>query len=223
MRRVLFLSRSALLLSIAIGLTVCGSALHAQVSAIAPRISAPIDETSLVTLKGNVTSLARSQFDKGEADSATQMTSIRLVLSRSREQEAALEQYMAQQLDKSSPNYHRWLTPEQFGRLYGPADSDIAVIEAWLQSHGLRVEPVSPGRTNIAFSGSVTQIEEAFHVQIHSFNANGRQFYSNTTNPRIPSAFASVVAGVAHLNPLQPRSHAVPATPGIARSPSTAE
>jgi hypothetical protein len=162
---------------------------------------------SLTTLRGNMSLLARPEYDQGEASPSTQLTHIRLVLSRSSEQQAALDQYAADLQDKSSPNYHKWLTPEQFGQLYGPADSDMAALVAWLQSHGLTVEPISPGRTNIAFSGSINQVEEAFHTSIHSFQVGERQFYSNTTEPQIPSALAAVVKGVAHLNTIQPRPH----------------
>jgi len=122
---------------------------------------------------------------------------MRLVLSRSSEQQAALDSYLAQLQDKSSPNYHKWLTPQQFGTLYGPADSDIAALVGWLQSHGFTVEPLSPGHTNIAFSGSVSQVEEAFHTSIHSFQTADAQFYSNTTDPQIPAALAGVVMGIA--------------------------
>ncbi len=178
-------------------------------SAIAPRISGPVNETSVVTLHGNVSARARTEFDVGEAPPATQLSHVRLVLSRSPEQQAALDKYMADLQDKSSPNYHKWLTPDQFGKLYGPADSDIAAIVAWLESHGLKVDGVSPGRTNIAFSGTVRQVEEALHTSIHSYDAHGEQFLSNTSNPVIPAALASVVSGVAHLNTIRPRPHHV--------------
>src|SRR5260370_11287459 len=101
-----------------------GPTAGAQTSAIVPRISGPIDESSLTILQGNVPPKARPEFDKGEAPPATELTFMRLVLSRSLEQQAALNHFMAQQLDKSSPHYRQWLTPEQFGTLYGPADSD---------------------------------------------------------------------------------------------------
>lgn len=182
-------------------------ALRAQVSPTTPRIVSPVDEGSRTTLRGNVTALARPEFDRGAAAPETRLTHVRLVLSRSPEQEAALDQLMAQQLDKSSPNYHHWLTPQQFGALYGPADSDIAAIVAWLQSCGLEPDPVAPGRTNISFSGTVAQIEQAFHTPIHAFNANGEEFLSNTADPQIPAALAGVVTGVAHLNTLQPKPH----------------
>jgi hypothetical protein len=189
---------------------LCSSALMAQSSAVAPRITTDVNELSLTALKGNVPRLAQAQFDQGEAAPSTQLTHIRLVLSRSSEQQAALDSYLAQLQDKSSPNYHKWLTPEQFGQLYGPADSDIAALVAWLESHGLQVETVSKGRTNIAFNGTVSQVEEAFHTSIHSFLMNEsqtgeQQFYSNTTDPQIPSALAAVVKGVAHLNTIRPK------------------
>jgi subtilase family serine protease len=186
---------------------LCGPALPAQNSSVAPRITTDVNELSLATLKGNVPHLARAEFDQGEAAPSTPLTHIRLVLSRSAEQQAALDSYLAQLQDKSSPNYHKWLTPEQFGQLYGPADSDIAALVAWLESHGLQVETVSKGRTNIAFNGTVSQVEEAFHTSIHSFQAGDRQFTSNTTDPQIPSALANVVMGVAHLNTIRPRPH----------------
>ncbi len=201
-------------LGVLAGALLCSTALLAQNSTISPRIVSNVDESSLTTLKGNVPRLARAEYDQGEADSATQLTHIRLVLSRSSEQQAALDSYLAQLQDKSSPNYHKWLTPQQFGALYGPADSDVAALVAWLESHGLQVEPVSAGRTNIAFSGSVSQVEEAFHTSIHSFQTDDTQFYSNTTDPQIPSALAGVVMGVAHMNTIRPRPHSVRGNPG---------
>jgi subtilase family serine protease len=172
-----------------------------------PRINAPIDESSRTVLTGNVPPLARSDVDRGEAPAATQLTSMRLVLSHSAQQKAAMDAFMARQLDPSSPDYHQWLTPQQFGELYGPAESDIAAIIAWLQSHGLNVDDVPPARNNIAFSGTVAQVEAAFRVSIHSYNAGGQPFLSNTADPTIPTALAPVVSGVAQLNTIHPRPH----------------
>ena len=213
MRFTRFVLNTALVSATAISALSCASA-GAQPSPMVPRITGPIDESSLETLRGNVPSKVRAEFDKGEAASATELNSMRVVLSRSPEQEAALEQFMAQQLDKSSPNYHRWLTPEQFGKLYGPADSDIAAVVAWLQSHGLKIESVPPGRNNIVFSGTVSQVEEALHTSIHSFDDHGEQFLSNTTDPSIPAALAPVISGIAQLNTIQPKPHSVPGSLG---------
>ena len=209
MRPPSFLSQLAM-----VSLLLCSSALTAQGSGPAPRIRDLVEESSLTTLKGGVPLFARAQFDRGEAAASTQLTHVRLVLSRSSEQQAALDKFMAELQDKSSANYQKWVTPEQFGKLYGPTDSDIAAIVAWIESRGLTVEAVSPGRTNIAFSGKVKQVEEALHTPIHSFEMNGEAFVSNVTEPRIPTALTPVVTGVARLNTIKPKPHHVPGKAG---------
>ena len=182
--------------------------IHAQGAAIrsAPaRITEKVDESKLTGLSGDVPYLARAEFDRGRADASLRLTHVRLLLHRSPGQEAALDAYLADLQDKSSPNYQKWLSPEQFGALYGPADSDIATVTGWLESHGLVIEQVAPGRTDIAFSGTVAQVESAFHTQIHNFRAGSQAFTSNTTEPLIPAALAGVAGGIAHLNTIRPR------------------
>lgn len=203
-----------LLLCLVAGTLFASVLAPAQNTTVAPRITSQIQESSLTALSGNVPVLAKPQYDQGEVEPSTQLTHMRLVLSRSVEQEAALDSYLSQLQDKSSANYRKWLTPAQFGKLYGPADSDLSAIVAWLQSRGFTVEGVSAGRTNIAFAGTVSQVESAFHTPIHAFAFGSQRFYSNTSNPQIPSALASVVKGVAHLNTFRPRPLAVRGRPG---------
>jgi subtilase family serine protease len=191
-----------------------GALARAQAPEIPPLIAGPIVEQSRARLWGNVPPMVQPQYDRGEAPGSSLLTHMRIVLTRSVKQQTALDRFEQELQDKSSPNYHKWLTPQEFGRRYGPADSDVAAIVAWLQSHGLIVEPVSPGRTNIAFSGTVSQVEEAFDTAIHSYEFHGRQFYSNNANPSIPSAVAPLVQGIAHLNTWSPRPSSIRANPG---------
>jgi hypothetical protein len=187
----------------------------AQNATVAPRITQAVDDSTRVALKGNVPARIRVAADRGAADESTALTHMRLVLRRSTEQETALQQYLSELQQKSSPNYHKWLTPEQFGKLYGLADSDIAALAAWLESQGFTVNSISQGRTNIDFSGNVAQVQTAFRTSIHSYQNNGQQFYANTTEPTIPAAFSAVVAGVAHLNTIAPRPFNHSGLPGI--------
>ena len=99
-------------------------------------ITRAVDETQLTVLKGNTHPLARAEFDLGTAPAAQPMQRMLLVLQRSPGQESALRALLDQQQDKSSPNYHKWLTPEEFGKQFGPSDSDIQTISLWLQSNG---------------------------------------------------------------------------------------
>jgi hypothetical protein len=135
----------------------------AQSPAVQPRITKALDESRVTTLRGNVHPRARPEFDRGPAPPDLPMQHMLLVLQRSAEQEAALQRLLDDQQDKASPSFHRWLTPEDFGQQFGPADQDIQTVTAWLQSHGFQVARVSKGRTVVEFSGTAAQVQEAFH------------------------------------------------------------
>jgi hypothetical protein len=186
------------ILLIAVFLGFCAG-LGAQESAPAvvaqrPLITAPIDETQLTTLKGNTHPLAKPIYDVGTAPGTLPMNRMLLVLKRSPEQEAALRKLLDDQQDKASPNYHKWLTPEQFGKQFGPSDDDMQKITAWLQSHGFQVGSTK-GRTVLEFSGTAAQVQETFHAAIHKYVVNGEQHWANATDPQIPAALSVAVAG----------------------------
>src|ERR1700680_4317453 len=111
------------------------------------RITAPVDEAALTRLAGNTHPLARPEFDQGAVADSQPLRRVFLLLKRRPDQESALRTLMDEQQSKSSPNYHRWLTPEQFGRQFGPADADVRTVTGWLQSHELQVARVSAGKT----------------------------------------------------------------------------
>jgi hypothetical protein len=165
-------------------------------SAVEPRITQAVDETQLTVLKGNTHRLARPQFDQGAAPPDLPMERMLLVLKRSPEQESALSKLLDDQQDKASSNYHKWLTPEQFGKQFGPADQDIQTVTAWLQAHGFRIGPVAKGRNMIEFSGTAAQVQEALHTTIHKYLVNGEEHWANSSDPQIPTALTPVVAGV---------------------------
>src|SRR6266446_776067 len=172
----------------------------AQTPAVAARITQAIDETRLVRLHGNVHPLARPEFDQGIVSDATPMNRILLLLQRSPEQQAALSKFMDEQLSKDSPNFHKWLTPQDFGKLYGPADADIQTVTDWLTRQGFQGIKVGAGRTAIEFSGNVAQVRNAFHTEIHQFNVDSKSRQANISDPQIPAALTPVVAGILSLH-----------------------
>ncbi len=195
----------AKLLALSTFCLLASTASFAQVPSAQVRITQPVDDTKLTVLHGNTHPLARAQFDRGAAPYNLPMQRMQLLLKRGPEREAALETLMAQQQDKSSPNYHKWLTPAEFGADFGPSDQDIQTITSWLQSHGFQVGNVSKGRTLIEFSGTADQVQQAFHTPIHSFVINGVQHWANVNDPSIPTALTPVVAGVSSLHNFFPR------------------
>jgi polyisoprenoid-binding protein YceI len=172
-----------------------------------PRIIQAIDESSLVTLRGNTHPLAQPKFDQGPAPSSMPANRLLLVLTRSTQQEAELQTYLQSVQDVNSPSYRKFITPDEFGQRFGVGEADIQAIQTWLTGHGLTVTKVSKGRTAIEFSGTVGQVESAFHTTVHSYLIGGVQHWANATDPQIPTALAPVVAGLASLNSFKPKAH----------------
>ena len=197
----------SLSLCVLAGAVLCSAAALAQQPAPAVRILSPIDESQLVTLARTVHPLANAANDRGAAPGGMELDRLQLTLQRSPAQEAALRQLIAQMHTPGSPSYHQWLTPEQFGAQFGPADQDIATVSTWLSSHGFSVAKVNPGKGTLEFSGTVAQMREAFHTQIHKFAVNGETHYANSTDPSIPAALAPVIGGFASLNNFRLKSH----------------
>jgi subtilase family serine protease len=171
------------------------------------RITQAIDNTQLIRLRGNVHPLARPEFDRGAVADSMPMNRMLLLLQRSAEQKAALQKLLEEQQIKGSPNFHKWLTPDEFGNRFGPADADIQKITDWLASQGFQNFKVGAGRTAIEFSGNVGMVRSAFHTGIHKFNVNGQLRQANVSDPEIPAALAPVVAGVVSLNNFPRRSY----------------
>ncbi|MFN8009751.1 MAG: protease pro-enzyme activation domain-containing protein, partial [Terriglobia bacterium] len=167
-----------------------------QTATLRRRISETIDEKSLVTLGGNTHPLARPEWDKGIAPDQFSMPRMLLVLRRGEEQENALKQMLVDQQVKSSPSYHQWLTPQQFGTQFGPGDEDIQTVSEWLTNEGFQVNRIAAGRSIIEFSGTAGQVRHSFHTEIHNFVRAGESHWANQTDPQIPAALAPVVAGI---------------------------
>ena len=164
------------------------------------RITETVDNAKRTTLKGNVHPLARPEFDQGFVEDTAPMNRMLLVLQRSPEQQAALQNLMEEQLSRESPRFHEWLTPEEFGQQFGPTDADMEVVKSWLAGHGFHDIKPAAGRTAIEFSGDVGQVRDAFHTEIHRFLVGGEARQANVSDPQIPTALAPIVAGIASLH-----------------------
>src|SRR5271155_5626344 len=197
------LSVAVFLLAVVCAFPITG--LQAQtVPASASRIGA-VDDSSLVVLKNNHHPLATAANDRGEVSPDLPMERMLLVLSRDASAQSALQKVLAGQQDKSSPDFHAWMSPAQFGARFGVSSTDLQKLKGWLSSRGFRVNRVAQGSMTIEFSGPPAQVKEAFHTPIHSFEVNGEMHYANASDPQIPAALAPVVAGIKTLHNFQKR------------------
>lgn len=171
------------------------AAASAAIAAQSDRITASIDGSQPVVLKGSVHAQARLEYDQGAADPSLQLPYVVMVTKPSAAQQAELEQLLAEQQDPTSANYHKWLTPEKYADRFGLSPSDTEKISTWLRSQGFSIVQVARGRDWIAFSATAGLVENTFHTQIHRYSVDGELHFANATELAIPKALAGAVVG----------------------------
>src|SRR5208337_5527098 len=142
-------------------------------------ITQNVDDSKLVTLAGNTRPEANKQNDRGSVADGLSMEHMLLQLKRSPEQEQALQKYLDELQEKSSPNFHHWLTAKQFGQRYGLAKQDLSAITRWLESQGFKVNVVYTNGVLIDFSGTAGEVHAAFHTEIHNLDVKGVKHIAN--------------------------------------------
>jgi pseudomonalisin len=158
------------------------------------------DETKAARPEENVHPLARPEFDEGMVSADTPLARMLLLLKPSLSQEAALDALVEEQQNPESPEFHQWLTPEEYGARFGADAVDLARVAAWLTAQGFAIDEIFAGRRIVEFSGSAAQVSDAFHTEIHRYQVKGVMHIANSQEPEIPAALAGAVRGVVSLH-----------------------
>ena len=111
-----------------------------------------------------------------------------------------LARLIAAQQDPASPEYHRWLTPDEFTSRFGPTDADLARVTRWLKRKGFAVTSADASTREISFTGTVAQAQNVFSVKIAA-TADGR-LYSNLGDPTVPAELAPLIESIRGLDNL---------------------
>ncbi|HYA17896.1 MAG TPA: S53 family peptidase, partial [Bryobacteraceae bacterium] len=190
-------------LALAVGLVLCAGAQN--LAAQRNRIAAPVDRRDTVRLTGHIHPLATAANERGRADASMPMPGITLFFRPTADQQKALDDLLARQQDPGSPDYHNWLTPEQYADRFGLSQADMAKIRAWLESEGFTIALTARGRNSITFSGTAGQVEKTFQTEIHRYFVDGQMHYANSTEPSIPAALGGIVGSIRGLHDFKPR------------------
>lgn len=172
------------------------------------RVTGDLNSGPKVTLKGNVHGMARAEFDMGRADGNRMIQGVSLAFRPSAAQQKDLDQFISELADPNSPNFHKYLTPAQFGARFGMSQNDITKITSWLQTEGFTNVHVANGRNQITFDGTVAQIESTFQLEMHHYLVDGVLHLANAGDPSVPGALADSVLSVGNLNSFAPRPRA---------------
>ncbi len=195
---------SSLILPSAILLTSFAS--YAQ-TAVQNRIAGAVSTNNRTPVIGTVSGRAKHSVDLGPAPADRKLESLSLRFSMTPAQQADLNQLLAAQLNPSSPSYHQWLTPEQFGARFGLSSGDLTKVSAWLTSQGFTITGVARSSTFITFTGTVAQAQQAFGTTIHTVSLRGEQHITNLTEPTLPSAIGGVVNTITGLDDFRMKPH----------------
>lgn len=177
-------------------------------TAVQNRIVSNIDETSRVPLQHAVSPRALAARDLGSAPGNQALSTLTMHFGMTSTQQTTLTQLLVDLQNPSSPKYHQWLTPEQFKAQFGLSASDMAKVTSWLTKQGFTITGTSRSSTFVTFTGTVTQVQQAFGTSIHSVTVDGEQHIANLTDPVLPAAIANVVSNISGLNDFKMKSRA---------------
>jgi Pro-kumamolisin, activation domain/Abnormal spindle-like microcephaly-assoc'd, ASPM-SPD-2-Hydin len=110
------------------------------------------------------------------------------------------EAFLKQLKDKSSPNFHKYLSPEEWNARFAPSIQDEQAVVDWVTSQGLTVTARYPNRLMVNVEGTVDTIQKALNIHINRYQVNGTTEFSNDRDPSIPADLTGIVEFVDGLN-----------------------
>ena len=183
-------------------------------------LPALLAQNGRVALIGHVRPGLAAASDLGRVDASLILRHVAILLETSAAQQAELANLLERQQDPASTDYHQWLTPEEYGARFGLAQADIGLVTSWLTTQNLTVDSVERGRTTIAFTGAVRDVEAAFQTEIHRYAVNGEVHYANAGEPSVPAALGGLVRVIRGLDDFRMKPRAVKGTPPAVNGPS---
>jgi len=136
----------------------------------------------------------------------------------------ALTNLLRQIYDPASPNYHHYLTPEQFTEMFGPTEKDYRAVMAFAKANGLEVTGTHPNRMLVDVSGSVANIQKAMHVtlRVYQHPYEARKFYAPDVEPSLDLSVPVLsIGGLDNYSLPRPRLVAKPLVNGQNASPNS--
>jgi pseudomonalisin len=176
----------------------------------------------IVIIPDSVHPLAHRENDLGAPSPDTWMDGLTILLRPRAGTVEELERLLAEQQRVGSPSFHRWLTPDEYGRRFGLNDEDLFALIGWLEREGVRVAEPPRGRGWLNVSGTVGDLEQVFATRIRRYGTGESEQLANESALSAPSRFASLISAGTSLAVFPARSllRKVPVPPRSAGEPS---
>lgn len=152
------------------------------------------------------TSKAASQQNQGHDDQATDLgatsgsTTVTASVILKVHDSRGLQNYIQATTTPGNPQYHKFLSVNQFVARYAPSNGQINQVVHYLQQYGLQVNAVYQDNLDLQVTGTVDQFNQAFDTSIHNYSRDGKRFHAPKRRPRVPEAIVNSVLAVAGLS-----------------------
>ncbi|MFJ7245719.1 protease pro-enzyme activation domain-containing protein [Kitasatospora sp. NPDC098652] len=152
-----------------------------------------------VALPNTVNPAVAHSEKKGDVPAEQQLS---VAVSLKLRDSAGLDRFLAAVATPGTPEYGKYLTPEQFSAQYAPTQQAVDQVKAYLTAQGLTVGDVSANRQVVNAHGTAAQVSQAFGTHESSYldPQQQRTFFANDGAASIPAELASVVQGLSGLD-----------------------
>lgn len=113
---------------------------------------------------------------------------------------AALDTCLSAMYDPSSPDYGKYLAPQDIASRFAPSSADVAKLTKFLTNSGLTVTQSYTTNAALTVEGTAAQVEKAFSISLSTYQQGQRNFYKPNQAPTLPTDLQSVVATIAGLS-----------------------
>ncbi len=139
---------------------------------------------------------------------------LHLALSLPLRDAAGLTNLLRELYDPASPQFHRYLTPQEFTARFGATPADYAMVLNFARTNGLKITATHPNRLLVDVTGKVSEVERAFHLRLNSFRhpREARNFFAPDAAPSVDAALPLFqVSGLDNFSPPHPNVQLRPA------------
>jgi hypothetical protein len=172
-----------------------------------------LETVNVVTLHGHV----RPAVMSGKAAAAGLMPAderLELSLVLPLRNQAVLASLLSRLYDPSSPDFHHFLSTDQFTQQFGPTAEDYDAVVNFACANGFTVIATPANRLVVPISSTVAQVQNAFHVKMGLYHhpTENRLFYSPDREPSlnlgVPVAHIAGLDNFSIPRPMTARSNA---------------
>ena len=177
----------------------------------------PVGEPPADVRSGRATALGRFTVP-------TQMRRLAFALVTPRPDEE--EQFLQELITPGSPQFHKFLTADQWNARFSPTEEDEQAVMDWATSQGMTITHRFPNRLIVNVEAPMGTIERALQVRINYYQVDGYTYFANEREPVLPARVSHLIRDVAGLHnfPLMhPKAaHGAPLPPGPLYTPGAA-